>query len=98
MKQNWLLWGAVAVGAYLIYKRMNKPKGDGVVTNTEGSKPPVSNIKPPVNTIEYRSLPAERGGKATYLPNGCPTKETLARSRYTKEALDKFREMGCFNN
>ena len=94
MKKNWLLWGAVAVGAYLIYKKMSKPTDNG-----KELAPPADNSKPPVNTSSApRSLPAERGGRNAYLPNGCPTKETLARSRYTKEAMDKFRVMGCLDN
>jgi hypothetical protein len=39
MKNKWLLWGAVAVGAYLIYKTMNKDTGNG----KELAPPPVSN-------------------------------------------------------
>jgi len=51
MKKNWLLWGAVAVGAYLIYKKMSKPTDNG----KELAPPPVGNTKPtfgkpPVNT------------------------------------------------
>ena len=89
MKNKWLIYGAVAVGAYLIYKKMSKPTDNG----KELAPPPVSNTKP-----APRSLPAERGGRNRYLPNGCPTKETLASSRFTKEAMDKFREMGCLDN
>ena len=43
MKKNWLLWGAVAVGAYLLYKRMNKNSNP---TGRELAPPPVSNTKP----------------------------------------------------
>jgi hypothetical protein len=39
MKKNWLLWGAVAVGAYLIYKKMSKDTGNG----KDLAPPPVSN-------------------------------------------------------
>ena len=51
MKNKWLLWGAVAVGAYLIYKKMSKPTDNG----KELAPPPVGNTtstfgKPPVNT------------------------------------------------
>lgn len=100
MKNKWLLWGAVAVGAYLIYKKMSKPTDNG----KELAPPPVGNTtstfgKPPVNTSTYGgSLPAERGGKNKYLPNGCPTKETLALTRYSEAQMQKFREMGCLNN
>lgn len=93
MKNNLLIWGAVAVGAYLIYKRMNKGNGK------ELAPPPVGNTtptfgKPPVNTSPApRSLPAERGDKFR-----CPTKEQMARSRYSKEGMDYLREMGCLNN
>ena len=91
MKNNLLLWGAVAVGAYLIYKKMQDNKNNP--TGREIAPPPVSNTKP-----APRSLPAERGGRNAYLPNGCPTKETLASSRFTKAQMDKFREMGCLDN
>jgi len=51
MKNNLLLYGVVAVGAYLIYKKMNKPTDNG----KELAPPPVGNTKPtfgkpPVNT------------------------------------------------
>jgi len=39
MKKNWLLLGVVAVGAYLIYKKMNKDTGSG----KDLAPPPVSN-------------------------------------------------------
>tara|TARA_R110000868_G_scaffold104604_2_gene288421 strand:- start:1245 stop:1424 length:180 start_codon:yes stop_codon:yes gene_type:complete len=39
MKNNLLIWGAVAVGAYLIYKKMSKPTDNG----KELAPPPVSN-------------------------------------------------------
>ena len=95
MKNNLLLYGAVAVGAYLIYKRMNKDTGNG----KELAPPPVTFGKPPVNTSPNpRSLPAERGVRNRYLPNGCPTKETLRSTRFAKAQMDKFREMGCLDN
>jgi hypothetical protein len=95
MKNKWLIYGAVAVGAYLIYKKMSKPTDNG----KELAPPPVNFGKPPVNTSPNpRSLPAERSRSNRYLPNGCPTKETLASSRFTKAQMDKFREMGCLDN
>lgn len=39
MKKNWLLWGAVAVGAYLLYKKMNKSTNS---TGRELAPPPVT--------------------------------------------------------
>lgn len=49
MKNKWLIWGAVAVGAYLIYKKMNTTTGSG----KELAPPPVSPKpivpKPPVS-------------------------------------------------
>lgn len=92
MKNKWLIYGAVAVGAYLIYKRMSKPTDNG----KELGPPPVGNVgKPPINTSPNpRSLPAERVNRDFV----CPTKEKMARSRYTKEGMDYLREMGCLNN
>jgi hypothetical protein len=54
MKKNWLLWGAVAIGAYLIYKRMkNNTTGREIAPPPTGTKPPVSprpiGSKPPVS-------------------------------------------------
>jgi hypothetical protein len=52
MKNNWLLWGAVAVGAYLIYKKMSKGTTD---SGRELAPPPVSGggkPKPSVTTSE----------------------------------------------
>jgi hypothetical protein len=43
MKNKWILWGAVAVGAYLVWKRMSK-KDNG----KEIAPPPVGNTRPPV--------------------------------------------------
>jgi hypothetical protein len=56
MKNKWLLWGAVAVGAYLIYKKMSKPTDNG----KELAPPPVS--KPPVSRppVEKPLPPRER--------------------------------------
>jgi hypothetical protein len=45
MKNNWLILGVVAVGAYLIYNRMSKPTDNG----KEIAPPPVGNTKPPVS-------------------------------------------------
>lgn len=46
MKKNWLLWGAIAVGAYLIYKKMkstnSNPTGREIAPPPVGTKPPVS--------------------------------------------------------
>jgi hypothetical protein len=42
MKNKYFIWGAVAVGAYLIWKRMSKSTDSG----KELAPPPVS--KPPV--------------------------------------------------
>jgi hypothetical protein len=39
MKNKWLLWGAVAVGAYLIYKKMSKGTTD---SGRELAPPPVT--------------------------------------------------------
>ena len=39
MKKNWLLWGAVAVGAYLIYNKMKKNSNP---TGRELAPPPSS--------------------------------------------------------
>jgi hypothetical protein len=44
MKKNWLLWGAVAVGAYLIWKKMKSSNSNP--TGRELAPPPVSNTKP----------------------------------------------------
>jgi hypothetical protein len=97
MKNNWLILGVVAVGAYLIYNRMSKPTDNG--NGKEIAPPPVTFGKPPVNTSPNpRSLPAERGQSNKYLPNGCPTKETLARTRYSQAQMDKFRALGCLDN
>jgi len=45
MKNKWLIWGAVAVGAYLVYKKFSKDTDDG----KELAPPPVGNTKPPVS-------------------------------------------------
>jgi len=48
MKKNWLLWGAVAVGAYyLVWKKMSKStEGNG----KELAPAPVSTTKPVAET------------------------------------------------
>jgi hypothetical protein len=77
MKNQYLIWGAVAVGAYLIYKKMGKPTDNG----KELAPPPVSNTQPAV-------------GKAVKAFK-CPTKEQMARSRYTEEGMAQLKAMGC---
>jgi hypothetical protein len=42
MKKNWLLWGAVAVGAYLVWKKMKS----GNTTSRELAPPPTTTTKP----------------------------------------------------
>jgi len=46
MKNNWVILGLVAVGAYLIYKKMSKPTDNGngkeIAPPPVGSKPPIS--------------------------------------------------------
>jgi hypothetical protein len=51
MKKKWLICGAVAVGAYLIWKKMKKDTDDN---GKELAPPPVS--KPPVSKppVSYR--------------------------------------------
>jgi len=44
MKNNWILWGAVAVGAYLIWKKMKKTSSNP--TGREIAPPPVGTTKP----------------------------------------------------
>lgn len=47
MKKNkWLIWGAVAVGAYLIWKKMKDTDNGKELAPPPVSKPPVS--RPPV--------------------------------------------------
>jgi hypothetical protein len=55
MKKNWLLWGAVAVGAYLIYKRMNKSTGAG----KELATPPVTATPKPSVTASENTIAEE---------------------------------------
>jgi hypothetical protein len=54
MKKNWLLWGAVAVGAYLIYKRMNKSTGTG-----KEIAPPPATAKPKPSVTASENTIAE---------------------------------------
>jgi hypothetical protein len=46
MKKNWLLWGAVAVGAYLVWKKMKS----GNTTSRELAPPPTTTPKPTPST------------------------------------------------
>lgn len=58
MKNKWLIWGAVAVGAYLIWKKFNKsnPTGRELApppVNSNVGKPSVSpRPKPSVTSTE----------------------------------------------
>jgi hypothetical protein len=55
MKKNWLLWGAVAVGAYLLYKRMNKnsnPTGRELAPPPSSGGRPIPSVKPSFTTSE----------------------------------------------
>jgi hypothetical protein len=60
MKKNWLLWGAVAVGAYLIYKKMSKGTTD---SGRELAPPPVS--KPPVGKPSVSPKPSVTSSENT---------------------------------
>ena len=87
MKKNWLIIGAVAVGAYLIYKRMSKPTDNG----KELAPPPVGNVsKTPINTS-----PAQGRVNRDFV---CPTKEKMARTRYSESQMEQLRANGCLNN
>jgi hypothetical protein len=91
MKNKFILWGAVAVGAYLIWKRMNKDTGKELAPPPVGNtRPPATFGKPPINTS-----PAQGRVNRDFV---CPTKEQMARSRYTAEAQELFRINGCLNN
>jgi hypothetical protein len=76
---NLLLIGAVAVGAFLIYNKMKNNSNPPTGSNTNPT--PVSNTQPAV-------------GKAVKI-NVCPTKEKMARSKYTKEGIEQLKAMGC---
>jgi hypothetical protein len=76
---NLLLIGAVAIGAFLIYNKMKKNSNPPTGSNTNTN--PVSNTQPAV-------------GKAVKM-NVCPTKEKMARSRYTEEGMAQLKAMGC---
>jgi hypothetical protein len=90
MKKNWILWGAVAVGAYLIYKRMNKDNGKEIAPPPVGNtRPPSTFGKPPINTSPVQ-------GKAEGVSSfRCPTKEQMARTRYSQAQMEQLKEMGC---
>lgn len=47
MKKSWLLWGAVAVGAYLIYKKMSK---GSTGSDKELAPPPIAPTTKPAPT------------------------------------------------
>jgi hypothetical protein len=94
MKNKWLIYGAVAVGAYLIYKRMNKGNGKELAPPpVSTTRPPSTFGKPPINTS-----PAK--GKAEGLPSGyvCPSKEQMARTRYSEAQMEQLKSYGCLNN
>jgi len=48
MKKNWLLWGAVAVGAYLVYKKMKSANSNP--TGRDLAPPPTNPAKPASST------------------------------------------------
>jgi hypothetical protein len=80
MKTNNLLFiGAVAIGAFLIYNRMKK--NSNPPTGSEIKPTPVINTEPAV-------------GKSVK-DFKCPTKEQMARSRYTEEGMAQLKAMGC---
>jgi hypothetical protein len=81
MKNNLLLWGAVAVGAYLIYKKMQDNKNNP--TDIDVAPTPVTKTQPAVGRAE---------GVATFK---CPTKEQMARSRFTEEGIKALKAKGC---
>lgn len=106
INNKYLIWGAVAIGAYLVWKKMkNTNPQNNELTQTSGSNtqigkpevspksnPPMS--KPSVNASLSKGRP-NKSLKNNYLPNGCPTKEYMASARFGKAQMDKFREMGC---
>lgn len=77
--KNLLIIGAVAVGAYLLYRRMNKTNEN--TSDNEVKTTPVNNTQPAF-------------GKPVKM-NNCPTREQLASRRYTKEQMDELKAMGC---
>jgi hypothetical protein len=80
MKKNWIILGVVAIGGYIIWKKMkanNNTNNDGnVVVDV-----PVNSEKPLVS----KSLKM----------NNCPTKEQLASRRYTQAQMNELKAMGC---
>lgn len=85
MKNQYLIWGAVAIGAYIVWKKMYNSNPTG----RELAPPPVSNhpiSKPPINVSPV---------KVTSRDERCPTKEQMARTRYTAEGVKQLIEWGC---
>jgi hypothetical protein len=76
---NLLLIGAVSIGAFLIYNKMKKNSNPPMGSETKLT--PVSNTQPAI-------------GKAVKM-NVCPTKEQMARTRYTEEGMAQLKAMGC---
>jgi hypothetical protein len=76
---NLLLIGVAAIGAFFIYNKMKKNSNPS--TGSETNATPVSNTQPSV-------------GKAIKM-NVCPTKEQMARTRYTEEGMAQLKAMGC---
>jgi hypothetical protein len=79
MKTNNLL----LIGAVAIgaFLIYNKMKKNSNPTGSETNPTPVSNTQPSV-------------GKAVKM-NVCPTKEQMARTRYTEEGMAQLKAMGC---
>ena len=100
MKNKWLIYGAVAVGAYLIYKKMSKSTDNGkelAPPPVNGTKPSPTFGKPPINTSPKKGR-AE--GVVRDLPSGyiCPSKEMIATRRYSRIEMEQLRAYGCLDN
>ena len=86
MKKNWILWGAVAVGAYLVWKRMSKDTGK------ELAPPPVGNTRPSIEKPPINTSPIKGSVNNDFV---CPSKEKMARTRYSQSQMEQLRANGC---
>jgi len=62
MKKKYLIWGAVAVGAYLIWKKMKNTESDKELAPPPVDKPLPPRERPPVSKPPV-SKPAIQGDK-----------------------------------
>ena len=93
-----ILGGIIILGTIFYFYNKNKNKkidastdGDSDKTDDKTDDKPVDKPVDKPNVVTKGTIKP----KTSVRPKGCPSKEQMARTKYTKEGMDKLKALGC---